>query len=172
MESPVGTKLQIAACEIRSDIESIAKNPALNEETVFLGRSEAMDHLEIHLLDRIDGLLQAMDPTDDLIRLKLQAESMKGRLEAIDEKMFRRIRAEVRAGRCRGKVLKDLILQYVGLDSSGGHQGHGDRYDALDAFVNGLLFARPAPVETKAREAETVYYQKTPARIVFELVSA
>jgi precorrin-6B methylase 2 len=37
-------------------------------------------------------------------------------------------------------------------------------------FINGLLLIEAVPLETKAREPEMVYYQPTPARIIFELV--
>jgi SAM-dependent methyltransferase len=37
-------------------------------------------------------------------------------------------------------------------------------------FINGLLLIRVVSVETKAKEPEMVYYQQTPARIIFELV--
>jgi SAM-dependent methyltransferase len=43
-------------------------------------------------------------------------------------------------------------------------------YDALDAFVSGLLAGEEAPAETVTREAEMVYYQPTPARVVLRLI--
>ena len=43
-------------------------------------------------------------------------------------------------------------------------------YDCLDTFINGLLHSRPPPSETRAREPGMVWFQKTPARIVFEMV--
>jgi SAM-dependent methyltransferase len=43
-------------------------------------------------------------------------------------------------------------------------------YDNLDIFLNGLLTNQPLPVETIERDPEMVFYQKTPGRIVLELI--
>lgn len=56
--------------EIRSDIESIAKDSTLYEETNFDRRVQAIDHLEFNVVERIEGLLLASSQTDELIGLK------------------------------------------------------------------------------------------------------
>lgn len=43
-------------------------------------------------------------------------------------------------------------------------------YDNLDIFINGLLPCETIPEQAKPLEPEMVYYQKTPARIIFEMV--
>ncbi|HET7002942.1 MAG TPA: hypothetical protein VFI33_16565, partial [Puia sp.] len=45
---------------------------------------------------------------------------------------------------------------------------HG--YDHLDLFLNGLFGDQDLPVETKEKEQGMVYYQKTPARFIIELI--
>jgi hypothetical protein len=155
--------------EIQADIEAFAKNVALSEEANFARRAEAIDDLEFHIIDRIDALLQAPHPPAGLIALKQQAERVKRRLEAVDERLFRRLRADIRAGGRAGAALKELIHEYVG-HGSGGRRPQGEiGYDTLDVFVNGLLRVQAIPDETRAREPEMVSYQQTPARVILEL---
>jgi len=156
--------------EIQSDIEAIEKNAALYEETNFDNRAEAIDDIEFNVIDRIEGLLQTINPPDELIPLKQYAERVKRQLEAIDDTLFQRLRADIRRGVCSGTALKGLIDEYVGPDSSGRRQQDELGYDSLDGFINGLLLIQVVPIETKTREPEMVYYQQTPARIIFELV--
>jgi hypothetical protein len=156
--------------EIQSDIEAIEKNSALYEETNFDSRVTAIDHIEFNVIDRIEGLLQTTNPPEELIPLKQYAERVKRQLENIDNNLFQRLRADIRMGSCTGTALKGLINEYVGRDSNGNHQQDEIGYDSLDVFINGLLLIQAVPIETKAREPEMVYYQPTPARIIFELI--
>lgn len=155
--------------EIQSDIETIEQNAALYQETNFDSRVEAIDYIEFNIIDRIEGLLQAIQPPAELIVLKQYAERVKRQLEAIDDNLFQRLRANIRRGACTGTALKGLIDKYVGPDSNGSQKQDEIGYDNLDVFINGLLLSQAVPLETKVREAEMVYYQQTPARIIFEL---
>jgi histone methylation protein DOT1 len=156
--------------EIQSDIEAVEKNSALYEETNFDSRVAAIDHIEFNVIDRIEGLLQTTNPPEELIPLKRYAERVKRQLENIDDNLFQRLRAEIRMGNYAGTALKGLINEYVGRDSKGYKQQDEIGYDSLDVFINGLLLIQPVPIETKAREPEMVFYQPTPARIIFELI--
>lgn len=156
--------------EIQSDLEAIEKNSALYAETNFDSRVEAIDYIEFHVIDRIEGLLQTINLPEELATLKQDAERVKRQLEDIDDNLFRRLRADIRRGGYTGTALKGLIDEYVGRDP--GRRRHQDEigYDSLDGFINGLLLSQAVPSETKTREPEMVYYQQTPARIIFELV--
>lgn len=156
--------------QIQSDIKAIETNSTLYQETNFARRADAIDAIEFNVIDRIEGLLRTINQPEELVSLKQDAERVKRQLEAIDARLFQRLRADIRAGVCSGTALKGLIDDYVGGDSSGGrHQGEIG-YDSLDEFINGLLLSQAAPIETKDREPEMVYYQQTPARIILELV--
>lgn len=156
--------------EIQSALEAIAQDAALFAERNFDGRAEAIDYIEFNVIDRIEGLLQTPHPPEELRALKQSAERVKRQLEAIDEQLFRRLRADIRRGDYSGTALKALIAMYVERASSGSRQQDEPGYDSLDLFINGLLHIQTVPMETKTREPEMVYYQKTPARIIFELV--
>lgn len=77
---------------------------------------------------------------------------------------FEQIRAEIRAGCCRGQAFRKLIAEKLLLDRG------GTGYDELDVFVNRLLNIGEMPVPTMELAAEMVEFYKTPARVVLELV--
>ena len=156
--------------DIRSNIEAVEKSTTLYQEKNFAGRVEAIDYIELNVIDRIEGLLRTNHPPAELIPLKQLAESVKQQLEAIDGALFQRLRVDIRKGDCTGTAFKDLVEDYVGLDAISSRQQDGIGYDSLDLFINGLLLVQALPLETKTREPEMVYYQQTPARIIFELV--
>lgn len=156
--------------EIQSGIEDIENNSALYDESNFDRRVQAIDYLEFNVIDRIEGLLLASSPPEELTALRQHAERVKSQLEGVASILFERLRADIKDGVCTGKELKVQIDKYVVRDSTVGGQREDLGYDSLDVFVNGLLLINAAPIETKDREPEMVYYQPTPARIILELV--
>ena len=84
-------------------------------------------------------------------------------LEAVDDRLFQRLQTEIQAGLHQREGFKHLAYQYF--DPISGESG----YDNLDIFINRLFPFQDVPEPTKDLEPEMVYYQKTPARIVFEL---
>ena len=101
------------AQEIQSDIKTIEKNEALIEEANFMDRAEAIDFIEFHIIYRIDCLLRSSSQVEDLTGLKQHAESLKNRLEAIDETLFRRLRVNIRSGNYTREDLRRQFDNYV-----------------------------------------------------------
>ena len=159
----------MVADEIRSDIQAIARDSALLDETSFAARAAAIDCLEFKVLDRIEGLLQTTDDPAALLPLTRYAEALRRRLEAVDEAWFRRLRADIREGGCRGTALRSLIDACVGPGLPGSRRQDEPGYDSRDVFMNGLLLNNAVPAETRDREPEMVQYQQTPARVILEL---
>jgi len=160
---------QTIARELLSKIEVVERDSALREEPDFARRAEALDYLEFQVIDRIAGLVQTSDDPEALDRLTLRAETVRLRLEAVDDALFQRLRARIRAGDCTGAALRSLIDTYVGPDSLRSRRRDEPGYDGRDAFINGLLLNRAVPPETMATEPEMVPYQQTPARIILQL---
>jgi precorrin-6B methylase 2 len=83
---------------------------------------------------------------------------------------FEHIRAEIRAGRCRGQSFRKLIAEELGMDRG---QMAMDReetgYDERDVFVNRIFNFGEMPAPTIELAAEMVEFYKTPARIVVNL---
>jgi hypothetical protein len=161
-------KLKRILREIRSDLEAVEKQEALYQEASFADRAKAIDWIELHVMDRIEGLLLTSGQGEELAALKRRAEGVERGLEEIDEQLFQRLRAGIRSGHYSGADLKRQLDKYVG--RAVGEKGQEEAgYDSLDAFVNGLLRIDVAPQEAREREPEMVFYQPTPARIILEL---
>jgi hypothetical protein len=160
--------LKKAIREIQSNLRAIEKDGSLYEESNFVARAEAIDLLECHIIDRIESAPQTADGMEALRALNSQAELLVQRLEKIDERLFQRLRADIRSGHCTGMDLKHRLDDYAECASNATNQGFG--YDSLDMFVNGLLASATAPKETRELEPEMVPYQPTPARVLLEFV--
>jgi Histone methylation protein DOT1 len=156
--------------EILSDIDSIGKDPALYQEKNFILRTEAIDHIEFHFIDRIDALMEKTDQADQLRDLKLYAEKTKHLLEEVNARMFHRLRVEISQGSHRGADLIKLMGEYLDHNLHGFLRQNTNDYDNLDIFLNGLLSNQLLPAETKERDSGMVFYQKTPVRIVLEFI--
>jgi Histone methylation protein DOT1 len=157
--------------EILTDIETIGDDERLLQEQTFSLRSQALDDIEFHIIDRIDALAERMGTADRLNHLRKYALKVRDQLEEVNAVMFRRIRMKILEERCRGKSLTDLIDEYF--DESVNTRLRQDLtgYDSLDIFLDGVLTNQSPPAELQDREPGMIYYQKTPARIVLELVN-
>lgn len=149
--------------EIQLDIDAIEKDQTLFDTTNFIGRVEAIDRLEFHILGRIEVAPESR-PAKDWMNLKDRAERLRDRLEETNARLFRKLRAQIKSGSLTGEKLKRELEKYGG-DSEG-----SGRYDGLDVLVGGLLRLNTSPQETQPREPEMVFYQPTPAHIILELV--
>ncbi len=152
--------------EIRSDIQGIEEDVSIYHEAHFNARANAIDFIDFHIIGRIAGLLST-EPNAELETLKQRAEKAKQRLEDIDNNLFKRLREEITSAFYPPVSFKAMINKYLGGDFRIGLGKVG--YDNLDVFVNGLLSDQPLPEAGISREPEMVFYQQTPARVIFEL---
>jgi len=151
--------------EIESDIRAFEQNAALYIETNFSERTDALDFIDFHIIDRIEGL-----PTNNnLAALKRKAEHIKCKLEKINVLLFARLRENIRDGVYTGSSFKKMIEKYNGYAIADSQQLNKIGYDDLDVFINGLLSNEPVPEPTRSLTPEMVFYQKTPARAVLEM---
>ena len=155
--------------KIQMDIEAFDKDATFYEEHNFDKRLDAIDFLEFHVISQIESLVEKTARPNQLILLKQRAEKLKLELEAINNNLFKKLRADIRSKGCSGEQFKRLVGKYIDFDAGGSdHEETG--YDNLDVFINGLLSPRAIPEQTTALEPEMVFYQKTPARIILELI--
>jgi len=160
----------MAIFEIQSYIEATEKDSSLYEEKNFDKRIEVIDFIGFQVIDQIGELLRKTAQPEGLMLLRYRAEKIKAELEEIDIKLFQRLLRAIRAGGYRGNEFKNLIREYVDFNSDHTEQLEETGYDNLDLFINELSLFQAMPEQTRDLEPEMVYYQKTPARIVFELV--
>lgn len=152
--------------EIQSSIQLISEDPALREETNFANRTEAIDFLDFYIIDRIEGLFQEAGPSESLRALQQQAKQVKLDLEKINKTLFTRLREKISTGAFTTSSFKKMIGQYLqDTNTPGGTIG----YDHLDIFLNELLSDQPVPEAVLKRMPGMVFYQKTPARIIFDM---
>ncbi len=157
--------------EIQSYIEEMENDLSLYEEKNFDDRIDAIDFIGFPIIGQIEELLAKTAQPDKLLLLKHRAQKIKSELEGIDNSLFQKLQENIRKGGYTGKEFRKLVKKYVdfNLDDNGHQQEPG--YDNLDIFINGLLSPlQSMPEQTKDLEPEMVFYQKTPARIVFELI--
>jgi hypothetical protein len=157
--------------EIQSDIDTIEENAALYEETNFNSRTDAIDFIDFHIIDRIEGLLQNPSCPESFQILKQRAEKIKFDLERINVSLFKQLRKKIAAGMYKNAAFTEIISGYFN-----GHVINTDEpnkigYDNLDAFMDGLLSKHGDVATTAELEPEMVFYQKTPARVVFEMAA-
>jgi len=153
--------------EIQADIQAIEQDGAIHQEINFNSRADAIDFIDFHIIDRIEGLLQNPEQGEELEILQQRAEKIKYELEAIDSNLFKQLRAKIRSGMYTGSSFKEMIDQYCGYNVN---EPDKIGYDNLDDFINGLLSDQTIPEASMEREPEMVFYQKTPARIIFQIV--
>jgi hypothetical protein len=158
----------LSVAGLRSDIQAIEREASLFVPTNFVGRSEAIDFLDFHIIDRISGLLQHGGPEGRLELLRARAARIKDELEKIDSCLFEQVRGEIATGMFAGASFGEMIRRLCGAGGTHGHDETG--YDQLDAFVNGLFSDRPLPQEKIALMPGMVSFHKTPVRVVFELL--
>src|ERR1700712_123041 len=156
--------------EMLSDIDSIGNNQTLYQEKNFNARTEAIDHLDFHIIDRIQARMEKTGQTTQLRDLKQYAEKTKHLLEDVNTRMFSRLRKEISQGAHKGAGLIKLIDEYFDHNLNAFLQQETIGYDNLDIFINGLLSNQRLPVDTKELDPEMVYYQKTPVRIVLAFI--
>ncbi|SHM80774.1 class I SAM-dependent methyltransferase [Mucilaginibacter sp. OK098] len=156
--------------EIQSYIEEIEKDPLPYEEKNFDTRIGVIDFIEFQVISQIETLLLKTIQPAQLILLKYRAEKVIAELEEIDINLFQKLQANIRTGGYKGKEFKTLINEYIDCNLDDNKHQEEPGYDNLDVFINGLSPFQAMPEQTKDLEPEMVYYQKTSARVVFELV--
>ena len=154
--------------EILADMETIGNDERLYRENNFNKRSQALDDIEFHIIDRIDVLAETKGANDQLNNLRQYALEVRDRLEKVNTRMFHLLRTKISTVGYRKENLMGLINEYFDLSANLHQDTIG--YDILDIFLNGLLSNQKLPDETRIREPGMVYYQKTPARIILDLI--
>jgi len=159
-----------AIAEIAVYIASMEEDVALYDEKNFNKRAEAIDFIEFQVIDQMEELCSGAIQPDQLAQLKQRALKIKSTLEAIDRRLFQQLRATIRTAAYTGTAFKHLVATYVEVQAGCNEYPEDIGYDNLDIFINGLSPFQTIPEPTKDLHPEMVYYQKTPARIIFELI--
>jgi len=155
--------------EIQLDIEQTEAGTSIYEFKNFNARANAIDFIDFHIIDRIEGLTHHAGQNDELIKLKLRAERLKEKLEDVDTKMFRYMEQQISNSKHKKLVLRTIFEEFLRGFACEDEMPDSIGYDNLDVFLNKLLSANPINETKKELEPGMVFYQKTPARIIVEL---
>lgn len=150
-------------------LRALEENPTASEEREFLARAEAMDELELGVSLPMEGLASRPDAPADIAHLRRRAESLLARWEALDDSLFRSLRIALREASDPGAAFRDMLETYLPRRAFEGLR-MGPGYDARDAFLSGLLYAKPVPAPLHPLEPGMVQLQHTPVRILLELI--
>jgi hypothetical protein len=156
---------------IKSAIRAIETDLMLYEESNFNSRADAIDFIDFHIIDRMEGLTPQETVNSKKHTLKRYALRVKAGLEKIDTDLFKRLRAEIRKGTDTRSSFSKMICKYLGPDVFNNPPAGKREYDNLDVFINGLFSDQYIPQATIVRKPGMVFYQKTPAGIIFEMVA-
>ena len=157
--------------EIRSDILAIEVNKSIYKKINFNLRADALDFIDFQIIDRIESIPPNEDLKEELDWLRIRSNNLKYELEQIDSNLFLQIRKKIRTVNDKRLFFKKTIFKYLGIRISDIEQSPKIRYDNLDIFINGLICDKIISEPKKIREVEMVFYQKTPARVIFEMLT-
>ena len=143
--------------------------PSLYEPGKFQRRADALDIIAREVIDEIDALLAYPSQPRTLRALRQAAERLQQRLLAADELVFEDLRARIREG-YRGAPLRQTLEQLAGMPAASAQGRAIFGYDRLDRLLGGILDSDTIPEPRREPEAGMVLNQRTPARLVFELV--
>ena len=149
----------ISAEEIKDAVKKWEQDPAVFSERYFEDRADIIEEIDFQL-DVSDQVLRG---SAELNQLYDRMKTLKSRLRDVDRNLFLRLRNRIKDDGLRQSAFKNLVNEFVRFD------GDDRGYDNLDLFINGLFSDLPVPEPLRDREPGMVYYQKTPARIVFEM---
>lgn len=116
------------------------------------------------VLDQLDGWRTVVDAAGDRT-LPQRFDVLEARLQAVDHALHGALRESIRSGGGHDTLLG---LVRAGAVSGAGQAPSSDRYDALDAFIGGVLDLAPGETGLQPLVTDMVFYQPTPARHIFD----
>jgi predicted RNA methylase len=140
-------------------------DPLLLEPNQLRQRFEALDLLDAYFPDTPEPVLGTEPSTVALYR---QARAFCARLEAVNSELYQTIRNEIQRGAGLEALLQWIPSSAEMEEVAGPVNGMG--YDYLDELISGVFQFEEPEAELDQREAEMVFYQPTPARLIFRLI--
>ena len=120
----------------------------------------------MEILDQLDTLLPDMGPADgDLSSLLARARAMVASFDSVNAELYNAIREQIKNGLCPAEFLP-LLRDSLSIAP------RGLAYDHVDDLISGILQFEPPADEPCALGPESVFYQPTPARHIFHLITA
>jgi hypothetical protein len=154
---------------IQADFARIAQQETLWIEANFLERVHALDALTGEVLERIENVQYVHGYHAELGSLYHRATQLWQGLDAVNARLFGRLREQLIANRVAGPTLRQMCETYVGTLPPA-PTWHDLDADYLDVFINGVLDIGYPPEETRALQSGMIGYHPTPARVILALI--
>ncbi len=157
--------IEFSIKEISTELRTIGADHTLLSPSSFRSRAESLDFIDFHILGRLDSLNVPETLQEELNDLYKRAEAIKADLELVNRMFFAGLRSSLRS---KHIDLKQIVRSYIGEPVN---ETSKVGYDFVDEFINGLICTDDPPEASLSLQSGMVFYQKTPARIIFELVT-
>jgi hypothetical protein len=120
----------------------------------------------MQILDQLDALFPYTGPTnaDSSTQLLTRARALSTRLDSANADLYNSIRTQIQNGICPAEFFPFLRAPSIAPG--------GLAYDHLDDLVSGIFDFETPSEEPRILGPESVFYQPTPARHIFHLISA
>lgn len=99
--------------EIQSDIEKIEADTSIYEHANFNAGANAIDFIDFHIIDRIDGIISQPVFGDELLKLRKYTQSTKDNIEQIDEEMFQQLEQQIKISKDKGLAFGQIIDNFL-----------------------------------------------------------
>lgn len=148
-------------------LESLEQQPLLLHPEEFPKRMEALDQLEILLAETLPGPQDSTPSTPASRALHLRAEAIVARLHAANLDLYRSIRHEIQTGKPHTRFPWRNPQQPAPASAPSGFT-----FDLWDDLAAGILQLEEPDAGHCHPGGEMVFYQPTPARHIFYLLTA
>ncbi len=145
--------------QLESMLAQWESDPSLMDRANFSRRSAIQDDLDRYF-NETDTVV--LDSRRDLVN---RALALSTQLNSINSKFFNSIRNQIQTGTCPTEFI--AILRKTSFPAP-----HGIAYDHLDDLISGILQLEPVSEEPCLLDPDSVFYQPTPARHIFHLITA
>jgi precorrin-6B methylase 2 len=167
---------EIELVGMQAALDDIVKDVALFDEQNFNHRVDAIDFIDFYIIDAIKtcqittgGFAAGLSSPAQALLLE-NAESVRRKLQETDSRLFSRLREKIRSKSFTGPSFREMTGQYAYIDSPAENLSGKPGYDNFDVFVNELLSWLPLPEPVVERHPDMIFYQKTPARIIMDMI--
>ena len=147
-------------------VERLENDPSFFEPNRLRERLEALNLLDAYIPDTPRGV---SDHELHEEGVNSRARAIYARLEAVNCELYGGIRNEIQRGNRPEALLQWAAFSAKIVDTPGPLNGVG--YDYLDELISGIFQFEEPDEGSVQREPEKVFYQPTPARHIFSLIS-
>jgi predicted RNA methylase len=137
-------------------VDACEADASLRESDRWRQRIDVLDRLEDALGEEGDAVLQQ------------RARALCDELDVINHRIYQEIRQEIQQTHTTRALMKWVPSPLF--DDGADRHVSGERYDELDALLDGVLQLQEPVSDIAALDPEMVFYQPTPARHIFDML--